>query len=266
VKDAQGAGLNWIRKGNGGVVSFYFTQSWTSPVFSDMRFRKALNLAIDRDAINKQLCGGLAKPFGAWPASKILAVGGDPNKQKPYPYDLQEARRLIKEGGWEGHEFGLISYDRAGFPELPKVAEALAGYWQKIGLKPKIIVSEWGVWRRTRFEPKGQNMIYCTDDTINADVGALLIKYVERFCAPKSKISTVNIPEVNEKIDRMDKTMNISEISKLMIEVSRYSYDHYLMIPICETFDEIATTKRIPKWDPGLRRNDRNYYDLIKQR
>ena len=75
-----------------------------------------------------------------------LAVGGDPTL-KPYPYDPQEARRLIKEGGWEGYEFTLISYDRPGCPEFPQVVEALAGYWQKIGLKPKIRITEYAVWR-----------------------------------------------------------------------------------------------------------------------
>jgi peptide/nickel transport system substrate-binding protein len=264
VKEAVNAGLNVITKDNGGIVVFYLNQSWTSPIFLDIRFRKALNLAIDKEAIIKQLCGGLAKPLATYPGQNISAVGGNLTL-KPYPYDPQEARRLIKEGGWEGHEFTMVSFDRAGFPELPQVVEALAGYWQKIGLKPKIAVSEWAVWRRARFEPKSQNMVYGTDDSVNADVGALIIKFIEKF-SNKSKLSTVNIPELNQKIDRIEKSMDISEISRLMAEIYQYAYDNYLMIPICETFVEIATTKRIPKWDPGLRRNDRNYYDLIRQK
>ena len=83
---------------------------WTSPAFSDIRFRKALNLAIDKEAIIKHLLGGMAKPmcYLAW-FGIISGVGGDPTL-KPYPYDPQEARRLIKEGGWEGYEFTVVSY------------------------------------------------------------------------------------------------------------------------------------------------------------
>jgi len=38
------------------------------------------------------------------------------------------------------------------------------------------------------------------------------------------------------------------------------------MVPIAMINDEIATTKRIPAWDPGRRRNDRNYNYVIKER
>jgi hypothetical protein len=60
--------------------------------------------------------------------------------------------------------------------------------------------------------------------------------------------------------------MDIAEISVLMAEIYRYAYDNYLLTPICEFPDMIATTKRIAKWHPGFRRMDRNYNDLIKQR
>ena len=99
---------------------------WTSPAFSDVRFRKALNLAIDKEAIMKHLFAGMAKPIATYPGSSVTAIGCDP-KLKPYPYDPQEARRLIKEGGWEGYEFTLVSYDRAGCPEFPRRRRGLSG-------------------------------------------------------------------------------------------------------------------------------------------
>jgi len=58
----------------------------------------------------------------------------------PYPYDPDAARRLIREGGYEGHEFVVPVFDRTEFPEFPKAAEAVVGYWEKIGLKPKILM------------------------------------------------------------------------------------------------------------------------------
>ena len=66
-------------------------------------------------------------------------------------------------------------------------------------------------------------------------------------------------------VDKIEKSLNIDEIAKLLVEVYRYSYDHYLIIPICELSELTATAKRIPKWNLGARRNDRNYYDLIRQ-
>ncbi len=92
-----------------------------------------------------------------------------------------------------------------------------------------------------------------------------LAKFVDRWYFKKPR-SRVNIPELNEKFERMEKSLDIAEVSKLLVDVYRYAYDQYSKIPICEIPDKIATTKRIPKWHPGLRRNDRNYQDLIRQR
>ena len=81
----------------------------------------------------------------------------------------------------------------------------------------------------------------------------------------KNPRSRVNVPELNEKFEKMEKSVDVAEVAKLLAEVYRYNYEQYSQIPICEIPEKIATTKRIPKWDPGNRRVDRNYNDLIKQ-
>ena len=264
VKEVQDAGLNMITKESAAVVFFRGNMQWTSPVFSDIRFRKALNLAIDREAIVKQLFAGLAEPYAMWPGSNIKAVGADLTL-RPYPYDPQEAKRLIKEGGWEGYEFTFVTYPRAGCPELPLVVEAVAGYWQKVGLKPKIRTTEYVVWRKAWDGRKIENTVSGSDDTTSPDAGSLLVKFMERWYFKEVR-SSVNIPELNEKFERIEKSLDVAEISRLMAEIYHYAYVHNLAIPICEISDKIATTKRIPKWNLGRRRNDRNYYELIRQR
>jgi peptide/nickel transport system substrate-binding protein len=263
LKDALSSGLNVLTKQNASVIVFQANMQWTSPVFSDIRFRKAINLAIDKEAIIKHIFSGMADPIAAYPGSNISTVGGDLTL-KPYPYDPQEARRLIKEGGWEGHEFTLLSYPRPGFPELSLVVETLAGYWQQIGLKPKIRASEWAIWRRAWSERKTQNTIHGYDGSQSRDVSQILNQMVEKWYFKNGR-SAVNIPEVNERFDRIEKSMDVAEISRLIAELYRYAYDNYLMIPICEIPIKLTTSKRVPPWDTGLRRFDNNYYDLIKQ-
>jgi ABC-type transport system substrate-binding protein len=153
---------------------------------------------------------------------------------------------------------------RPGCPEFPQLVEAVAGYWEKIGLKPKIRMTEWNVFRVALRERKSQNTIHGVDSFITPNVGSLSVKFGDKFYFRNSE-STVNIPEVNEKFDRIVKSMDISEISKLLSEIYRYGYDQYLMIPIAEINDLVATTKRIPKWDLGSHENDRNYNDLIRE-
>jgi peptide/nickel transport system substrate-binding protein len=266
VKEALSAGLNVVTKENAAVIYFRPNMQWTSPVFSDIRFRKALNLAVDKKSIIKNLFGGLANPIATFPGSHISVSGGNPTL-KPYPYDPQEGRRLIKEGGWEGYEFTLPSYIRPGCPEFPLVVEAIAGYWDKVGLKPKIRMIDWAIWSKAMSEQKTQNSIHGADVAKSPDVYGMMGKFMDMwYFAHQSRRSTVNIPELEERFERIGKSLDIAEISKLMTEIDRYVYDNYLNVPICEIPDMLASTKRIPRWDPGTRRLDKNYYDLIRQR
>jgi peptide/nickel transport system substrate-binding protein len=67
------------------------------PALLDVRVRKAIAIAIDRDGINRDLHYGLTKtPTSFWDA---LPYYNDPSLQ-PYPFDPQEAKRLLDEAGW----------------------------------------------------------------------------------------------------------------------------------------------------------------------
>jgi len=54
-KEMLDAGLNVISKKDAGGIVFHCTMIWATPAFSDIRFRKALNLAIDKEAIIKAI-------------------------------------------------------------------------------------------------------------------------------------------------------------------------------------------------------------------
>ncbi len=264
AKEITDAGLQTIIKDYAAIIVFHCNMQWASPVFSDIRFRKALNLAIDKEAIIKNIFAGLASPVAAYPGKNILTCGGDPTL-KPYPYDPGEARRLIKEGGYEGYEFTMVSYPRSGCNEFPRVVEAVVGYWQKIGLKPKILMTDYNAWREKWRARKTENTIHGYDDTSNPESGSLVRRLEVKYQSKVDQTLT-NIPKLDEMFDKAIKSLNSTEVEKLLGDIYRYSYDQHLMIPICEIPDIIATGKKIPKWHPGRRRNDRNYNDLIKQR
>lgn len=67
------------------------------PALKDVRVRQAMALAFDRDSLNQKLLLGLTKPpIGFWDA---LPAFNDPSIQV-YPYDPDEAKRLLDEAGW----------------------------------------------------------------------------------------------------------------------------------------------------------------------
>ncbi len=263
VKDVLGAGLKVVPKQGDAMVCFYPNMQWTSPAFSDIRFRKALNLAIDKEAIIKHILGGMGTPVATLPGNVAMTCGGD-RKLKPYPYEPEQAKRLIKEGGYEGHEFDVPVFDRAEFPEYPKVAEAVLGYWQKIGLKPKIFMTRFDAWRERWMARKTQNTIMGVDTSVVPGCNGMLRTYEQKLYS-KSPRTHVNNSYLDERIGKILSSVNLDEVEKLTGEIYRYAYDQYLVVPICDLNGVMAATKQIPAWDPGLRRRDGNYRGLIRQ-
>jgi peptide/nickel transport system substrate-binding protein len=101
------------------------------------KVRLALNLAVDKQAIMQRILGGLGTVVGSW-----LTYPNDPwnseTLKKPYPYDPVKAKALLAEAGYpKGFDvtMNLTAWPGRGY--LPDVGEAVATYWEKVGIRVK---------------------------------------------------------------------------------------------------------------------------------
>ncbi len=114
------------------------TVPWALPDAERARkVRQALNLAVDKQAIMQQVLGGLGSVLGSW-----LTYPTDPwateALMQPYPYDPAKAKALLAEAGYpNGFEMTMNLTAWPGRGYLPDVGEAVATYWEKVGLKVK---------------------------------------------------------------------------------------------------------------------------------
>ena len=112
---------------------------------------------------------------------------------------------------------------------------------------------------------KVQNTVHGSEGQSNPGCDTLTDRY-RRAWDSRDEVAICRIPELDKRFDRIAMSLDPGEVEKIMREIYRYAYDHYLIVPICELSELTATTKKIAKWDLGHRRQSRNYYDLIKQR
>jgi peptide/nickel transport system substrate-binding protein len=112
------------------------------PPFADIRVRKAITYAINRDEVIKGAVFGMAKPIGSHmdPLNPFYV-----DLSHLYEYDPQKAKALLAEAGYpQGFELVLrlaepyLAYRRAG--------EIIASQLAKVGVKAKIEIIEWGQW------------------------------------------------------------------------------------------------------------------------
>jgi peptide/nickel transport system substrate-binding protein len=107
-----------------------------NPVMKDVRVRQALNMAINRDSIINDVYHGYASP----PNGQIIpseALGYD-DALTDYPYDPDQAKRLVGEAGATGKPVSVLcSSDRYGTAGMDLCQVIVQGF-KDIGLQPDL--------------------------------------------------------------------------------------------------------------------------------
>lgn len=121
------------------------------PQFADVRTRRALSLAIDRDGIAASIMRNPALAATQYmPPSLPLWHRAD---LAPHRQDVEQANRLLDEAGWARGADGIRARDGVRFagavrtfanrPELPVIATALQSQFRAVGFDLSIQVGEW---------------------------------------------------------------------------------------------------------------------------
>jgi peptide/nickel transport system substrate-binding protein len=108
-------------------------------VLKDVRVRKALALAIDRQAIVDALWGGLVEiPHG----HQLESFGALYTPDRPgYTYDPAEAKKLLAEAGYDGTPIPYRIRAAAYGPELA-TAQVLVAMWNDVGVNIDLQIVE----------------------------------------------------------------------------------------------------------------------------
>ncbi|TXK19305.1 ABC transporter substrate-binding protein [Homoserinibacter sp. GY 40078] len=122
-----------------GFVSLLDRGGEVVPALGDLRVRQALNYAIDRDSLVSGLFGDYASP-----SQQLLlpgADGYDESLESAYTYDPDKARALLAEAGYaDGFTIPMAAYNLQ--PGETDVAQAIASYWDAIGVTTEVTVAQ----------------------------------------------------------------------------------------------------------------------------
>lgn len=107
-----------------------------SPI-ADKRIRQAMNYAVDKETILKQLLGGRGQVLPGQLA--IPQVFGFNPTLKPYPYDPDRAKRLLAQAGAQGMSINLLGV-QGRFVSDNIVSQAIGAMLEKVGLQVKVTI------------------------------------------------------------------------------------------------------------------------------
>ena len=171
----------------------------------------------------------------------------------PYPYDPDTAEQLLQ---GKDVEIKLWSFPVPGAPDLPKVAQAIAGYWTNVGVDVEIYPSDFATIRAAwganpqQFYAPGEAALFI------ASTGASSLPNTRWYAISKEAGGLLHLTgefaqdAIDDLYAEASTESDAAERAALLREVNEIMYDEYLTIPIVYYGNEYALGPDIKSWRP----------------
>ena len=220
----------------GGRIIIYPFNVSAAP-FNDKKVREAANLAVNEEAIVKNVLGGrgivMAGPFTpAW-------LGYDPSV-KPFAYDPAKAKALLAEAGFPQGLDTTWSISSGVFLKDTEIAEAVAGQLRAVGIRAKIVPTE-----RAKIQKDAQE---------NSFQGITSVAWGTQF-EPDVMLNWVmmrdhmTVPRIKELVLAGRAEVDLEKRRKIYQELYRTAHDEAMWLFV-HAQDELWAKRRDIPWTP----------------
>ena len=270
VTEVEEAGFQIFPRPGQAVIGFYFHQQWEDVPWADLRVRQAMNFAINREEMVEFIFAGRGSPAIVYPMPLSGEVYGGWDrwgpKLDPYPYDPERSRELLAEAGYaDGFSIKMHSYPRPDAPEGPRLVEAMAGYFEAIGIDVEIqpIDSATSIAERAAFELT--NTMTFLDAPNRPFPGFAGLMFTLEHS--EGLFRSTEDPELDRLIDEMQATLDPAEAEEWFLEIYQFLYDHHIHLPVANLDVSYAGNDRVPSdWNRAWRSWEANYLDITRPR
>lgn len=171
IKDAESTGKAQVRTVPSDRVVAVWLDTLNNPILADPQVRIALNYAVDADTIIKTIMDGYALRLATIVPPYFTAY--DPNV-KPYPYDPAKAKQMLAAAGHPDGFSMHMMVPRGRYLNGEQIAQAVAGYLGKVGVKVQIDLVEFGIFAKATQERKIQDSFLGADGEPTLDPTPLM--------------------------------------------------------------------------------------------
>ncbi len=182
------------------------------PPFNDVRVRRAISYAIDREGI-VHILGAAGRPVAAHIPPAKFGYIACPNN---ITYDPAKAKKLLAEAGYtDMSKFPTLEYiTSTGFyPKTKEYAEYIAASLGIIGVKVKLRVLETAPWLESLYNPEAGHMIdtgWCSGTPEPDQIIRTL------FHRSTKRMTFIDDKEISDSLDKEQAAVNLDERKKIL--------------------------------------------------
>lgn len=200
--------------------------------FADKRVRQALSMAIDREAIKRNIMRGLSIPAGLMVAPGVN--GNTPDLDVPTKVDPDGAKKLLAEAGYPGGFEVRMNCPNNRYVNDEEICQAVIAMWARIGVKASLVAENMAT-----FSQKFQNFdssLYMLGWGVATYDAQYMIQSLARTRTSGAdgnfNFSKVSDPEVDRLTDAMKSEIDVAKRNAMIREALLRIKDEVLLIPI----------------------------------
>ncbi len=214
--------------------------------FHDERVRQAVNYAVDMELITDVLLAGLVEP-ASQPATPGT-LGFDPTL-KPYPYDPDKARALLKDAGYEnGFSFTHVSPGNT-LPNDTAIYQRIASDLSAVGITMTTKIVSYGELLRAVIQGEFDGESLSMD--FNDRYGDALRPMMRGFNHSCTGIGPWFCNwEIQEVMERAAVAAEVEERSRLTKQVIKFYRDTAQSLFLYPVVGLDGISKRVRHWEP----------------
>ena len=234
----------------GTYIVYYLALNMKKAPFNDMRVRQALSYAVDREAITKAVTRGYAEPAITDIAPEM--AGSLKGVQKPYPYDPEKAKALLKEAGY-GDGFSMKLLVGANSPDA-ETGVVLQEYFKAIGVEVELVSEEasllWNHLQAGNYEDAAMSFWYPDFP----DAAGTLVPFCYSTNTPPDgccNFSYYANSQVDKLLDEAAAETDLARRAQLFQEVNKIIYREAPRVWLYHIKEAMPATVNVKGLEPG---------------
>jgi len=205
----------------------------------DVMVRQALNYAVDKEA----LAEGLYEGFAQVAQGQLLSPSffGFNKDVGPYPYNPKKAKSLLKQAGAAGATVEIIGTSGRWLKDR-EIVEAVAGYWDQVGIKAKVRIFEFNEYLNRLFDRKTRAdaiFVVSSNELLDAD------KSFSAYYKAGGIGSSNTDAELAGLIDKARTETDVEKRTSLYHQAVKRAYDQAYFVWLLNIEDVYGMSKRL---------------------